>query len=191
MTLELTDELLLRRMLEGDETAFTALYRRRQGGVYRFALQMSGSVEIAEEITQDTFMLLMRQGSRFDPAKGSVASFLFGVARNLVRRHLEKARNESWSELDAGEPVADTRENVLDEMPRRETINAVRRAVLSLPPVYREALVLCELQGLTYLDAAAALDCPVGTVRSRLNRGRTLLADKFRAPVMKAGAVAI
>ena len=87
--------------------------------------------------------------------------------------------------------MADTRENVLDEMTRRETINAVRRAVLSLPPVYREALVLCELQGLTYLDAAAALDCPVGTVRSRLNRGRTLLADKFRAPVMKAGAVAI
>ncbi|MBX9603256.1 MAG: RNA polymerase sigma factor [Bryobacteraceae bacterium] len=191
MTLELTDELLLRRMLEGDETAFTALYRRRQGGVYRFALQMSGSVEIAEEITQDTFMLLMRQGSRFDPAKGSVSGFLFGIARNLVRRHLEKVRNESWAELAADDPVADSRENVLDEMTRRETINAVRRAVLSLPPVYREALVLCELQGLSYLDAAAVLDCPVGTVRSRLNRGRTLLADKFRAPAMKAGAVAI
>jgi RNA polymerase sigma-70 factor (ECF subfamily) len=69
--------------------------------------------------------------------------------------------------------------DVLDDLTQRETIEMVRRAVLSLPAVYREAVVLCDLQDLNYQDAAAALDCPIGTVRSRLNRGRALLAEKL------------
>src|SRR5215212_4761849 len=85
---ELGDSELLRLMLAGDEEALSVLYRRRQGGIYRFALQMSGSKSIAEDITQEVFLFLMREGHIFDPSKGTVSAFLFGVARIHMRRRL-------------------------------------------------------------------------------------------------------
>jgi RNA polymerase sigma-70 factor, ECF subfamily len=167
---EYTDHDLLRMMLKGDEEAFTALYRRRQGPVYRFALQMTGSVVIAEDVTQEVFMALFLETARFDPDRGSLASFLFGVARNMVLKRIERT-----SELeDYAAP-----DDVLSDLTRQETIEGVRRAVLSLPAVYREAVVLCDINDASYEEAATALDCPVGTVRSRLNRGRAMLAQKL------------
>jgi RNA polymerase sigma-70 factor (ECF subfamily) len=165
-----TDYELLVGMLAGDEEAFTTLYRRRQGPVYRFALQMTGNVVIAEDVTQEVFMALLSKTAKFDAAKGSLASFLYGVARNLVLRRIEKTAEIE----DCASP-----DDILDDLTRRETIEGVRRAVLSLPPVYREAVVLCDLQDTSYEEAAAALDCPIGTVRSRLNRGRSMLAQKL------------
>jgi RNA polymerase sigma-70 factor (ECF subfamily) len=184
-----SDHDLLVRMLGGDEPAFTALYRRRQGAVYRFALQMTGSVVIAEDVTQEVFMELIEHGRRFDPSRGAVRSFLYGIARNLVLRRIDKDRSagpKSGGEcrLESGpEPAMEDFpgvEDVLGDLTRRETIDQVRRAVSSLPPVYREAVVLCDLQDLSYGEAAQILDCPVGTVRSRLNRGRAMLAQKLR-----------
>jgi RNA polymerase sigma-70 factor (ECF subfamily) len=171
---QLTDHELLLKMLSGDEEAFTTLYRRRQGPVYRFALQMTGSVAIAEDVTQEVFMALLTKTAKYEPVKGSLASFLYGVARNLVLRSIEKtAEVEDY-------PASD---DILDDLTRRETVELVRRAVLSLPPVYREAVVLCDLQDTSYEEAAQALDCPVGTVRSRLNRGRSMLAQKLAVKV--------
>jgi RNA polymerase sigma-70 factor, ECF subfamily len=165
-----TDHELLVMMLSGDEEAFTALYRRRQGPVYRFALQMTGNVVIAEDVTQEVFMALISKTARYDAGRGSLASFLYGIARNMVLRRIEKtAEIEDY----AGP------EDILDDLTRRETIENVRRAVLSLPPVYREAVVLCDLQDTSYEEAAVVLDCPIGTVRSRLNRGRSMLAQKL------------
>jgi RNA polymerase sigma-70 factor (ECF subfamily) len=165
-----TDYELLVGMLSGDEEAFTTLYRRRQGPVYRFALQMTGNVVIAEDVTQEVFMALLSKTAKFDAAKGSLASFLYGVARNLVLRRIEKtAEIEDYASPD----------DILDDLTRRETIEGVRRAVLSLPPVYREAVVLCDIHDTSYEEAARVLDCPIGTVRSRLNRGRSMLAQKL------------
>ncbi len=186
LTVPSSESDLLRRMLSGDEDAFTALYRLRQSAVYRFALQMTGKVTVAEDVTQEVFMALMEHGKRFDPARGTLASFLYGIARNLVLRRLERAH--------ATEELTDAIEDcpgdvdLLQDLTRRETIEQVRRAVLSLPGAYREAVVLCDLQDLSYQDAAAALDCPVGTVRSRLNRGRAMLVKKlgFASPVKAA-----
>jgi RNA polymerase sigma-70 factor (ECF subfamily) len=175
MVIETSDQELLRRMLSGDREAFTALYRRRQGAVYRFALQMTGSVAIAEDVTQEVFLAVIESGKRFDAARGSLASFLYGIARNRVLRRIEKDRGiEPVIEDYAGD------EDLLADLTRRETIDQVRRAVLSLPAAYREAVVLCDLQDVSYEDAAEVLDCPVGTVRSRLNRGRAMLAQKLR-----------
>src|SRR5689334_5760180 len=84
-----SDPDLLERALEGEEEAFTLLYRRRNGGVYRFALQMTGSVEIAEDVTQETFLALILHGSRYDSARGTVSAFLYGIARNFVMRRLD------------------------------------------------------------------------------------------------------
>jgi RNA polymerase sigma-70 factor (ECF subfamily) len=170
----LTDAELLVLSLRGGEDAFTALYRRRQGPVYRFALQMTGSTAAAEDVTQETFLALLTHGGRYDVARGTVASFLYGIARNYVMKWLDRNRSV---ELEDDVPGV---ENLLDDLTRREAIEGVRRAVLSLPPVYREVVVLCDLQDSSYEEAAQALDCPVGTVRSRLCRGREMLARKLR-----------
>lgn len=167
---------LLKRLLKGDEEAFTALYRIRGGAICRFALQMTGRADLAEDITQETFLALALHGGRYDASRGTVMAFLYGIARNLVLRRLERERPEdretALDEL-AGE------EDVLADLTRRESIEEVRRAVLSLPQVYREAVVLCELGEASYEDAAFALGCPVGTVRSRLSRARAMLARKL------------
>jgi len=183
-TNELSDNDLLRLMLSGDEEALAQLYRRRQGGVYRFALQMSGSKSIAEDVTQEVFLFLMREGQVFDPARGAVGAFLLGVARNYVLRRLRVEHLLS--------PLADEHEEEpcalqasadlcpLEDLTRAETIENVRKAVLSLPAKYREVVVLCELQDVSYVETAEILGCAIGTVRSRLHRARALLLSKLR-----------
>jgi RNA polymerase sigma-70 factor (ECF subfamily) len=171
------DEELLRRMAAGDEAAFIALYRRRQAGVYRFALHMSGSESTAEDVTQEVFLTLMRGGARFDSRRGSVASFLLGIARNHVLRWLRREGREEREEAELLSPEADP----LDSLTRTETIESVRSAVVSLPVQYREVVVLCELQEMDYAQAAAVLGCAVGTVRSRLHRARGMLVARLRA----------
>jgi RNA polymerase sigma-70 factor (ECF subfamily) len=169
-----SDEKLLEGALRGDEESFAVLYRRRNGPVYRFALHMSGDAALAEDVTQEVFLALLETGRRFDAERGSLLSFLYGIARNRVLRRLE---NKPPEEPVAEDAAAD--DDVLDDLTRRETIEHVRRAVLSLPPLYREAVVLCDLESASYDEAAVALACPVGTVRSRLSRGRAMLAQKL------------
>ena len=94
-----SDEELLEAALDGDEAAFTALFRRRQGAVYRFALHMSGEPAVSEDVTQEVFMALLESGSRFDPARATLLSFLYGIARNLLLRRLEKRRPEDSDAL--------------------------------------------------------------------------------------------
>jgi len=171
--LEHSDPELLALSLRGREEHFAELYRRRQGGVYRFALQMSGCAAMAEDVTQETFLTLLQSGSKFDGARGSVAAFLYGIARNLVRRRLDRDRRYEPEEDSAADG------DLLDDLTRTESIERVRQAVLSLPPVYREVVVLCDLQETSYEDAASALACPIGTVRSRLSRARQMLATKL------------
>ena len=181
---ELNDSELLRLMLAGDEEAFSLLYRRRQGGIYRFALQMSGSKPIAEDVTQEVFLFLMREGHVFDPAKGALSAFLFGVARNHVLRRLRVEHllaplgDDSDDEATFSQPSTDM--CPLEDLTRAETIESVRKAVLSLPAKYREVVVLCELQDVSYGETAEILGCAIGTVRSRLHRARALLLAKLR-----------
>lgn len=181
---DLSDTELLRSMMAGDDEALTLLYRRRQAGVYRFALQMSGSKSIAEDVTQEVFLFLMREGHVFDPARGSVSAFLFGVARNYVLRRLRVEQllaplnDESDDDVPALQAATDL--CPLEDLTRAETIESVRKAVLSLPAKYREVIVLCELQDVSYGETAEILGCAIGTVRSRLHRARALLLAKLR-----------
>jgi RNA polymerase sigma-70 factor (ECF subfamily) len=231
--IETIDEgLLLRRMLAGDEAAFTLLYRRRHPAIYRFALHMSGNAAMAEDVTQEVFMTLIRDAKRFDPARGTLGGFLFGIARNHLRRRWEQERNsvplpETADELDAmmarsgagrvggkngnsgyangngsgnGHAPGNANRNGAsvspymlqrDDFAALENVTRVRQAIATLPENYREVVVLCELDELSYEEAAAALDCPVGTVRSRLHRARAILVEKLRdaQPVRRASAV--
>ena len=173
-----SDDDLLRRMTAGDEDAFTALYRRHQGSVYRFALHMSGSTDVAEEVTQEVFMFLIRGVRQYDPKRGTLAGFLFGVARNHVLRRLE--RDRVYCEPPSGESSA-VDDDTFASIVRNQRLECLRKALLALPEHYREVLVLCELEELDYARAAEALGCPIGTIRSRLNRARAMLAWRLRA----------
>lgn len=198
---ELNDDgLLLRRMMAGDEEAFALLYRRRHPAIYRFALHMSGNVALAEDVTQEVFMTLIRDAGRFDPERGTLGGFLFGIARNHLRRRWEQERNsvplpETADELDiimargpAPKSIPVYAGNVApfpvhrDEFASGENVRRVRHAISTLPENYREVVVLCELEELSYEAAAQMLECPVGTVRSRLHRAKSILMEKLREP---------
>jgi RNA polymerase sigma-70 factor, ECF subfamily len=188
MTLPMTpsDLDLLRLMMTGDEDAFTMLYRRRQGGVYRFALQMSGSQTVAEDVTQEVFIVLMREAGRFDPDKGSLAAYLYGIARNHVLRRFDQDRlfvqfADSPEETEGTGLAMIAEGDPLGDLTRNEAIQELRQSILVLPAHYREALVLCELHEMSYVEAAGVIGCAVGTVRSRLHRARALLVERLRA----------
>lgn len=183
-----SDDELLRLMAAGDEEAFVTLYRRRQASVYRFALQMSGSPTVAEDVTQEVFMVLMREQHGYDATRGSLSAYLYGIARNHVLRFLDRNRPFVQMSTDDEDDAANNvfeqlvaAGDPLGELTRNETIAAVRQAILALPPHYREAVVLCDLHELSYAEAASVLDCAVGTIRSRLHRGRSLLIEKLRS----------
>jgi RNA polymerase sigma-70 factor (ECF subfamily) len=180
-----SDNELLQSMLAGDEESLAALYRRRQQGIYRFALQMCGSKTVAEDVTQETFMVLIREGRTFDPSRGSLNAFLIGVARNHVLRRLRRERFYAGMAEDSEGDVKENQDLLasagpLEDLTRLERIESVRRAVLALPERYREVVVLCDLEEISYLEAAEILGCAIGTVRSRLHRGRALLIEKLR-----------
>ena len=182
----LSDEELLTLLRDGDEAALITLYRRRQAAVYRFAWHMSGSPEIAEDVTQEVFLALINGASLFDAGKGSLANYLYGAARFQVLKRWER---EKWfvafasDEEDNGwvQELPDHNTDLFADLARREIVSQVREAVLSLPPHYREVVVLCDLHELDYSVAAQVIGCAIGTVRSRLHRARGLLAGKLRA----------
>ncbi|HEV3468961.1 MAG TPA: sigma-70 family RNA polymerase sigma factor [Pyrinomonadaceae bacterium] len=188
-----SDAELLRLSLAGDEAAFTTLFRRRQGGVYRFALHMGGSEALAEDVVQESFIVLIRDGRNFDPSRGSVAAYLYGIARNHVLRAFERERAlvplaEGGGGEEAAAPDLVAADDPLGDLTRGEMLEKLRQAVVALPAHYREVVVLCELHELSYAEAAAALGCAVGTVRSRLHRARAMLAAKLRDERQRAEA---
>lgn len=178
------DDALLRRAAKGDEEAFTLLYRRHQATLYRFALRMTGSSWAAEEIVQDVFMTLMRDPKKYDAARGTLGGFLYGVMRNRVLKHLERAPREISLEEkneDGTGPgiVLQDGSTPATQAEKRERLERVRSAVLELPAEFREAVVLCELEERSYEEAAQLAGCPIGTIRSRLHRGRALLMARL------------
>jgi RNA polymerase sigma-70 factor (ECF subfamily) len=195
LTDTLSEPQLLRLAISGDEDAFAALYERLKSNVYRFALHMTGSASLAEDVTQDAFITLMEEGAKFDESKGQVLSFLLGIARNFVRRaYRSQARITSLvTENEQGEEVElvlESGHDTVADVLRGETVDLVREAVQSLPPHYREVVVLCDLCEMSYAEASAQLDCNLGTIRSRLNRAHNLLAKKLETRTQPSGTQA-
>jgi RNA polymerase sigma-70 factor (ECF subfamily) len=185
-----TDIDLLRAMHGGSADAFAALYRRHQGPLYRFALLRCGAAGSAADVVQETFMGLLTGRFRFDPLRGQLQHFLFGVARNLIlkledagRRHLSLVRGAGGDDEDEDELEADLPDEHACPLARllgNESAEQVRRALALLPPHYRDAVILYELHDLSYADIAAVCQIDIGTVRSRLSRGRAALAKRLQ-----------
>jgi RNA polymerase sigma-70 factor (ECF subfamily) len=196
-----SDAELLNRSLAGDEAAFLVLYEKLKGGIFRYAFYMTSSITAAEEVTQEVFISLLREGEKgsYRQERGDVGAFAFGIARNFVRRIKRREgayqplpNNDALERLTAGfvaEPEA-----LSQKIIRNEVMEQVQAAIASLPDHYAQVVVLCDLCEFSYADAAFRLRCAVGTVRSRLNRAHTLLARKlkrsksFELKVRTAGA---
>ena len=173
-----SDQALLERTAAGDREAFAALYRRHQASVYRFARLMTGSGPAAEDVVQEVFLALMKDAARYDAGRAALTTYLFGTARRITRRRLLRERRfvamdhdvTSWGLTpDAGEVFE-----------RTDALQQLRNAIVSLPSRYREVVILCDLEGVTYDMAASSIGCAVGTIRSRLHRARQLLTRKLR-----------
>lgn len=185
---ELSDAELHRASLAGSGEAMAALYRRHGGLVYRFTLQMSRNETVAEEITQEVFLALLTQMNRFDAERGSLSTWLCGIARRQLWKHLERS--------DAG-VLLDLDEEGAAELPclgdgpaelllRSEAVTAVRAGMDELPPMLREVVILCAFEEMSYEQAAQVLEVPVGTVRSRLHRAKARLAGLLRGEMANA-----
>lgn len=179
-----TDTELLRQLRDGVGAAFQTLYQRHQAPVYRFALLRTGSGDTAADIVQEVFMGLLTGSFHYDPLRGLLQNFLFGVARKLILKHEQpRLRLASLSDADpdddTNQELASDEAEPLARLLENETAEQVRRALAQLAPHYRDAVILYELHDLSYLDIADICQVDIGTVRSRLSRGRAALAKRL------------
>lgn len=161
--------------MDGDAEAFGSIYRQHATPVFRFLLAASASRELAEEVTQEVFVFLLREWRRYDPLRGTLEGWLIGISRQFLRQ----ARNRRIFQELSEEPVLELpsdQPGVLDDMLRQERQQRLEAAIARLPETYRDALILNVFQSLPYAEIAIQLDCAVGTVRSRIARAKELLA---------------
>jgi RNA polymerase sigma-70 factor, ECF subfamily len=178
--LEPPDRELLRRAASGDTDAFALIYRRYQQVVYRFGRAMTGCPSAADDVTQEAFIALFADLGRYDPDRASFTTYLYGIVRNLSRERLRRERR--FLSLDALSPSSD-RTTYQDDpsatLEDAELAGRLRHALGRLPARYRELVILCDLHGLSYADAAAIVQISIPAVRSRLHRGRHLLRQRL------------
>jgi RNA polymerase sigma-70 factor, ECF subfamily len=169
---------LVNQARRGSEEAFDALYGRHRSPLFRFVWRMTGSVEAAEDVTQECFLALVRtdrvRGSGFDPGRGRLQTYLFGIARHLVFRHLRISEREAEELEESAGPV-----DVLSELLTAERSAMVRRAIESLPALQREAIVLFEYEELPLESIAAIAGAEVGAIKARLSRARESLRRRL------------
>ena len=177
------DTRLLHVMIGGEERGFVDLYRKYQGPVYRFALQICGIRHIAEEVTQETFLSLIRAPHNYHADRGPLLLYLFGIARRLVWKSARRER--VYEAIDNDRDLAVSLPEFANDFARKDEAKRLRHAILSLPRKYREVIVLCSLQELSYEEAARVVGSSIGTIRSRMHRAKQLLLRKLR----EAGSV--
>jgi len=175
-----SDEELLRATGGGDEAAFLQIYRRYQERVYRYAVRMTGSADAAQDVTHNCFASLLEAPSRFDARRAGLGTYLCTAARNLSLRHACRC----WRERPSGRSADLTPSRMptpLQLLLQDERARIVRDAVLALPPLHREVLVLAEYEELDMATIARVVGAEVGTVKVRLHRARQKLRRALEA----------
>ena len=176
----MSDELLLESAKEGDQAAFLELYERHRNAVFRFAYRLLGSFETAEDITHDCFLSLIRRPGGFEPSRGGLRTYLYAAARNLSLKYFRSSGREEGLEDLSLEPPMPVKEQPLHRLLDEELSQRVKEAVVSLPPLQREALVLFEYEGLALNEIAEVVGSDVGAVKARLHRARERLRNTLR-----------
>ena len=179
MTNQETDERLLEEAAQGKTAAFQILYERYRDPIFRFAYRMLGSVEAAEDVAHDCFLGLIKEPGRFDSTKASLRTYLYAAARNqAAKRYLNSNRESGIDEL-VNEPRVAAHLEPIRQVLDNELAGEVQRAIESLPPLQREALVLFEYEGLALNEIAEVVGTDVGAVKSRLHRARGRLRNSL------------
>ncbi len=178
------DRELIRQLGKGNKEAFAECYKRFQSPIFRFVWHMTSDPATAEEVTQEVFVRLIANPKRYDPVKGSLAAYLFGIARHATRQRTQHCRTDISLEeeylLNAAESGLVSDFDLLSDVDHREQLDCLHKVILALPEPYREVVVLCDLEELSYPDAGALLGCPPGTVASRLHRAHTMLRVRLK-----------
>ena len=168
----ITDELLLKKAGDGDQAAFLDLYDRYREPIFRFAYRLLGSVEIAEDVTHDCFLSLIRKPENYRPERASLKTYLYAAARNLALKHFRDQGRETGMDEVSEEPREAASRGPLRRLLDEELATQVREAIFSLPPLQREALILFEYEGLSLNEVAEVAGTDVGAVKARLYRAR-------------------
>jgi RNA polymerase sigma-70 factor, ECF subfamily len=167
-----TDELLLQKAVDGDQAAFLELYDRYRQLIFRFAYRLLGSVELAEDVTHDCFLSLIRKPENFRPERASLKTYLYAAARNLALKYFRNQGREAGMDELTQEPQESPRRGPLRRLLDEELAHHVREAVFSLPPLQREALILFEYEGLSLNEVAEIAGTDAGAIKARLYRAR-------------------
>jgi len=175
-----TDELLLKEAGEGDQAAFLELYDRHRQPIFRFAYRLLGEVDIAEDVTHDCFLSLIRKPENFRPERAPLRTYLFAAARNLALKYFRDTGRETTLDEVTEEPQLSPRQEPLRKLLDEELAAEVRRAVFTLPPLQREALILFEYEELSLNEIAEITGADVGAVKGRLYRARERLKSILR-----------
>ena len=170
-----TDELLLEKAGAGETAAFIELYERHRAGVFGFAYRLSGSVELAEDITHDCFLSLIKTPTGFQPGRASLRTYLLSAARNLWLKQLRTSSREAAVDQFDDDYFVSLEKQPVHHLLDGELATRVQQAVSSLPPLQKEALVLFEYEGLTINEIATMVGTDAGAVKSRLFRARERL----------------
>ena len=175
-----TDEELARLVAAGQVEVFAQLYARYYARAYRLAWAMTGRREAAEELTQEIFLLAWRKAGQFR-GESSFGTWFYRLATHCCLNFRKRLPACGYEPLDAIEhlPQTDTMKQIEADVRRREIQGEVQRALLSLKPKWRLVVILKDIEGLSYEEVAERLNCSTGTVASRLNRSRALLARKL------------
>ena len=174
-----TDELLLAKAGGGDQAAFLLLYERHRNAIFRFLYRLLGSIEMAEDITHDCFLSLIKRPENFNPTRASLRTYLYAAARNLAMKHFRNSGRETALDDLADDLPMPWRQEPLRRLLDEELAAKVQEAVSSLPPLQREALVLFEYEGLPLSEIANVVGTDVGAVKARLHRARERLRNSL------------
>ena len=173
------DDTLMQRIAAGEEQAFRQLVARWQQPVFAFLAHMLGSVEEAEDMTQDTFLKVHDQAGRYR-SQGRFRSWLLRIAGNKARSALRRRKILRWVRFDpVSHDLADAGEDALQDLARRETVAQVQAAVAGLPERQRAALILKRWQGLSYQEIAEVLETTIPAVESLMQRASETLRQRL------------
>jgi len=173
---------LLPRCRRGDEGAWRELVLRHTRRVFALAYRFTGRVDEAEDLTQEIFIKVYQTLERYREGDGAFGAWLMTVSRNHAIDHYRRRRQDALKKADDPEVLdrmASGEEGQLVSLEREERVRLVHRGLRALPEDLRIPLILCDLQGLPYEEIAATLEVPLGTVKSRINRGRIELAKRL------------
>jgi len=178
---------LIEKTALGDELAFNEIYYRHRHRVYGFTYRMTANRAVAEDITHETFMVLIEHPERFHAERGSLLTFLCAVARNCVMNHLRRRHNGDvgFEELENFDFLEDeTKGNPLTDLLKQELAGRIDNCIAALPPLQREVIILREFEELSYDEIAKITDAELSAVKTRLHRARQTLAKQLTAYVM-------